>query len=115
MPDRLKQRRGSLHELSVTMTRLAPAARHSRTSSATTCGSVLAACSGSRSQPTLGLTTTTSPVFTNRPIPPTASTARRRLAAESAPRAAAAAGKLPPGATRQSGMGSTSAACTRRL
>src|SRR5215472_10281013 len=54
MPERWKQRRGSLQLTSVTTTRLAPACQHWRTASATSSGLVLAACSGVRSQATFG-------------------------------------------------------------
>ncbi len=77
MPLRAKQRRGSFTETSVTTTRFAPASTHIRTSSATMSGLVLAPCSGVRSQPTFGLMSTTSPRETNRPMPPSSSTARR--------------------------------------
>ena len=70
MPERWKQRRGSLQLTSVTMTRLAPACQHWRTTSATTSGLVLAACSGVRSQAMLGLRTTTSWRLTKRSMPP---------------------------------------------
>src|SRR5512134_881753 len=56
-------------------TDFAPAARHISATATTTSGCVFAACSGVRSQPMLGLTTTTSPRATNTPIPPSAATA----------------------------------------
>ena len=57
------------------MTRLAPACQHWRTTSATTSGLVLAACSGVRSQAMFGLMTTTSWRLTKRPMPPRSSRA----------------------------------------
>ena len=66
MPERWKQRRGSLQLTSVTITRLAPACQHCRTTSATNSGLVLAACSGVRSHAMFGLSTTTSWRLTNR-------------------------------------------------
>ena len=78
MPLRWNERCGSLMHTSVTMTVLAPASTHSRTVSATTTGLVLAACSGVRSQETLGLMTTTSPRAMNRRMPPSSVTARRK-------------------------------------
>ena len=77
MPERWKQRFGSLHEPSATTTFLAPASNASRMTAATTSGLVFAAWMGMRSQPMFGLTTTTSPRETNLPMPPIASTARR--------------------------------------
>ena len=86
MPERAKHWSAVLTETSVTQIFPAPAAATRRTTSATTSGLVLAACSGRRFQPMLGLMTTRSPRFTKRPMPPTASTARRTLAAASGPR-----------------------------
>ena len=108
------ERTGSLTERSATTTRLAPAARQRRTSSATTVGSVLAACSGSRSQPALGLIRTLSPFFTNAAIPPSAETARLTFDAGSAPRAWAPLGADSGLATRQSGMPGAAASTRRR-
>src|ERR1017187_2530170 len=85
MPERWKQRRGSLQLTSVTMTRLAPACKHCRTSSATASGFVLAACSGVRSQAMLGLITTTSLRPTKRLMPPRSKSARATSAAGSPP------------------------------
>ena len=76
-------------ETSVTQILRAPAAATNRTTSATTSGFVLAACSGRRFQPMLGLMTTRSPRWTKRPMPPMASTARRTFCAGSEPRAMA--------------------------
>ena len=56
--------------------RKAPADQHWWTSSATTSGFVLAACSGVRSQAIFGLTITTSPREMNRCIPPSSWRAR---------------------------------------
>jgi hypothetical protein len=84
MPLRLKQRTGSLQLMSVTMTLPAPAATQWRTISATTSGLVFAACSGRRSQPILGLTTTTSPRETKVSIPPRAAITTEVSAAASA-------------------------------
>jgi hypothetical protein len=86
MPERAKHCSGVLTEASVSHTLLAPAASTRRTTSATTSGLVLAACSGRRFQPMLGLMTTRSPRRTKRPMPPSASMARRTLAAGSGPR-----------------------------
>ncbi len=76
MPERWKQRLGSLHEPSATTTFFAPASKASLMTAATTSGFVLAAWMGMRSHPMFGLTTTTSPRDTKRFMPPIASTAR---------------------------------------
>ena len=55
IPDRWKQRFGSLHDASVTMTFLAPASNASLTTLRHHAGFVLAACTGMRSQPMFGL------------------------------------------------------------
>jgi hypothetical protein len=67
------------------MTRLAPACQHWRTTSATTSGLVLAACSGVRSQAMLGLRTTTSWRLTKRWMPPRSCRARCTSARGSPP------------------------------
>jgi hypothetical protein len=96
MPERWKQRFGSLHEASVTTTRRAPASNASLTTSATTRGFVFAAWTGIRSQPMFGFTATTSPLETKRFMPPRASTARRtRTAGSTELRAMAKTGAAP--------------------
>ena len=61
MPERWKQRFGSLHDPSATTTFFAPASYARRMTAATTSGFVLAAWTGMRSHPMLGFTTTMSP------------------------------------------------------
>ncbi len=64
--------RASWQGLSITLTCLAPASRHSSTTCRTTAGLALAPISGGWSQAMLGLTTTTSPGWTNFFMPPRA-------------------------------------------
>ena len=72
------------------MTRLAPAPSAARTSAATTSGLVLAAVIGARTQPMLGLISTTSPLRTKREKGPIAAMAFSVSAAGSASEAAMA-------------------------
>ena len=86
--------------MSVTITRAAPAARHCRTTSATTSGCVFAPCSGVRSQAMLGLTSTVSPRFTKRAMPPSPASAAVTMAVGSLPRATTSSGREASSATR---------------
>ena len=67
------------------MTRFAPACQHWRTTSATSSGLVLAACSGVRSHAMLGLMTTTSWRPMKREMPPRSARARCTSARGSPP------------------------------
>src|SRR5512147_1017631 len=62
IPLRAKDATAELQELSLTITRLAPACQQRETKVATTSGFVVAACSGLRFHPMFGLTQTTSPL-----------------------------------------------------
>eukprot|EP01022_Parablepharisma_sp_SALTPOND_P017779 TRINITY_DN28915_c0_g3_i1.p1 TRINITY_DN28915_c0_g3~~TRINITY_DN28915_c0_g3_i1.p1 ORF type:complete len:896 (-),score=279.40 TRINITY_DN28915_c0_g3_i1:1251-3938(-) len=78
MPESSKQEAGSLMGLSVTVTSLAPALRHKRTSSATSSGLVVAPRAGGLAKATLALITTLFPACTKAPSPPRASNPARR-------------------------------------
>src|SRR5208283_3905242 len=96
------------------MTRFAPAFQHCRTISATIFGLVLAACSGVRSQPMFGFTSTTSVRETKRRMPPSSSMAVRASCSGSSPWMTAISGQAASAATVWLRLAFIASACSGR-